>query len=117
VSAFLLMQRFGPAGIALGAALAAYVNVSLNFATLVRRVGPVVDTAQARAVILGTLATLPAAFVATAIADTLAARPVWLAAVLALAGFGLVYGIVTLALRHPEAAGLWRTVRRRSRTG
>jgi putative peptidoglycan lipid II flippase len=112
VSAYLLMQHFGPAGIALGAALGAYVNVSLNLATVVRRVGPIVDRRQARGVLLGLGATLPAALAAGAVADAAAAAPVWLGATLALGGFGVVYGALTLALGHPEAMGLWRALRR-----
>ena len=114
VSAFLLMRRFGPAGIALGASIAAYLNMSLNFGTLSAKVGRILDKPQLRAIALATAATVPAAVAGARIADLLSRQPLWAQAALALAGFGAVYGVVTLLLGHPEAAKLWAVLRRRS---
>ncbi len=114
VSAFLLMRRFGPAGIALGASISAYLNMSLNFGTLSAKVGRILEGPERRAIALAAAATVPAAFTGAGIAAALEDGPVWLAAVLALAGFGAAYGVVTLLLGHPEAVKLWTALRRRS---
>lgn len=114
VSAFLLMRRFGPAGIALGASIAAYLNMSLNFGTLSAKVGRILESPERRAIVLAAAATVPAAFSGVGVAAALRDGPVWLAALLALAGFGAVYGVVTLLLGHPEAVKLWAALRRRS---
>jgi putative peptidoglycan lipid II flippase len=114
VGAYLLMQRFGPAGIALGAAIAAYVNASLNFATLSRKVGRILAASQRRAIALAAAAALPAGAAGVGVTELLGDRPLWVQATLALAAFGTVYGLVTLAARHPEAVKLWAALRRQS---
>ncbi len=116
VSAYLLMQRFGPAGIALGAAIAAYVNMSLNFGTLSRRVGRILGASDRKAVAASVVGTVPAALAGVGVAHALADQPLWLAAVAAVTAFSVVYGVLTLLLRHPEATRLWRSVTRRSST-
>ncbi len=108
VSAFLLMQRLGPAGIALGAAIGAYLNLGLNFVTLTRKVGRILARAEHRAVALSVAAGVPAAFVAAAIAGRLDAGPPWVAACAGLAGFGLVYGVLTVVFGHPDGRSLLR---------
>ena len=62
VSAYLLMQRFGPAGIALGAAAAAWVNVSLNFTFLVRKLGPILRPVEHRSLAVTVVASIAAAW-------------------------------------------------------
>ncbi len=113
VSAYLLMQRFGPPGIALGAAIAAWVNSCLNFGTLSRRVGRILDAPGLKAVATSVVSTVPAALAGVGTAHALAARPVWLSAVAALAAFSAVYGVLTLLLRHPEAQHMWSSIRHR----
>jgi putative peptidoglycan lipid II flippase len=113
VSAYLLMQRFGPAGIALGAAIAAWVNSSLNFGTLSRRVGRILDASERNAIAVSVLSTVPAALAGVSVARALAARPLWLSAVAALAAFSTVYGVLTLLLRHPDARRVWSSIRHR----
>jgi putative peptidoglycan lipid II flippase len=113
VSAYLLMQRFGPAGIALGAAIAAWVNASLNFGTLSRRVGRILDASERKAIAASVVSTVPAALAGLGVARALAARPLWLSAVAALAAFSTVYGVLTLLLRHPEAQRVWSSIRHR----
>ncbi|MBE0594593.1 MAG: murein biosynthesis integral membrane protein MurJ, partial [Gemmatimonadales bacterium] len=61
LSAYLLMQRLGPAGIALGAGIGAYLNGSLNYAMLKRRLGGILDAADTRWVLLSAVAAVPAA--------------------------------------------------------
>jgi len=105
-SAYFLMQRLGPAGIALGAAIGAYVNVGLNFTALTRRVGRILGVVEHRAIALSIAATVPAAFVAIAIVDRIVTAPPWASAGAGLAAFGLVYGLLTVGLGHPDGRRL-----------
>ena len=106
--AALFMQRFGPAGIALGAALAAYVNVGLLTVSLGRRIGPLMGPTERRALLVTAVGALAGTASGVGVARALAAVPVWATTVTAVAGFGLVYMAVTMALRHPDAMGLLR---------
>jgi len=107
VSAYLLMQRFGPAGIALGAAIAAYLNSALNFATLERRLGAILGSADRGWVLLSALAALPAAAAAALVVRF---TPIGLMAhaALSLVTFGVVYGVIVWVAGHPEARRLFR---------
>jgi peptidoglycan biosynthesis protein MviN/MurJ (putative lipid II flippase) len=105
------MQRFGPAGIALGAAIAAYLNSILNFAALSRRLGRILDPDDRKWIGVSTLA-LPPAVVAALITLARLDGTLQLQAVAGLGAFGLAYGGVTLLLKHPEAV---RLARRRGR--
>jgi putative peptidoglycan lipid II flippase len=114
VSAFLLMKHFGPAGIALGAAIAAYLNSALNFTALGRRVGRILDPDDRKWIGVSTLALLPA-LAAGLGALALLDGNLQLQAAVGLGAFGLAYGGVTLLLKHPEAIRLaGRPVRRAS---
>ena len=109
--AWTLMRWFGPAGIALGSAVGGYVNVALNYTRLERRLGPLAVPSDRRA--LG--ATALAAALATAISGLVyrwTGSGPWISLLAALAAFSVVYGSVCLLLRHPDAAGLLRRVRR-----
>ncbi len=110
-SAYLLMQRFGPAGIALGAAIAAYLNAGLNLATLVRRVGSITGGMMQRWLAVAAGSVVPATLAALVVSRAVDGR-VGLAAALALPTFGLVYGACTVLLGHPDARGLLARVRR-----
>ncbi|MGH7547116.1 MAG: murein biosynthesis integral membrane protein MurJ [Gemmatimonadales bacterium] len=108
--AVLLMQRLGPAGVALGSSLGAWVNVALHLRALDRRIGAVLGRSEWRA----TGATLGAALAAAgagtgiaALADTWGPIP---RALVSLGIFGVVYGGITLALKHPDATRLWKFV-------
>jgi putative peptidoglycan lipid II flippase len=110
-SAYLLMQRFGPAGIALGAGIGAYLNAGLNYAMLERRVGPVLDRVDRGWVLLSAVAAAPAAGAATLVVHRVSAGlPVQAAASLAV--FGVAYGVITRVAGHPEARRLMRSRRK-----
>jgi peptidoglycan biosynthesis protein MviN/MurJ (putative lipid II flippase) len=105
------MQWLGPAGIALGAAIGAYVNVGLLTTRLERRIGPVVTAADRRpliGVLLGTTAAAGLAFGGLRLA---AGTPIGITCLVGLTTFGAAYGAVTLALRHPEARRLLAAAR------
>ncbi len=101
--AVLLMQVLGPAGIALGAATGAYVNVFLLAKGLSRRVGPIIDPSHRKPL----AAILAGVVLASAGTEGLAwlagSQPAWVLCLGGLAAFGLLYGFTTLALGHPEA--------------
>ncbi len=113
--AALLMRRYGPAGIALGSSLGGALNFVLLVRGLDRRVGGVgvLDRLQWRAVAGSVVAALAAAGAASAAAR--GAAPAGLAALplggLVLAIFGVTYLVLTLVLRHPDAASLWKLLR------
>lgn len=111
-TAYLLMQQLGVPGIALGAAAGAWVNTVLNYAALVRRVGPVLPVVR-RDVSVGVLAIVPAAAAAYLLARMIGAHPVGVGAAVGIVAFALAYGVVTLSLGHPEARALLRRVARR----
>lgn len=109
--AFLLMRRFGPAGIALGSSLGAWVNVVLHLRHLDRRIGTVLRRVDWRAfgvaLVAAGAATVPAVVAARAAAGL---HPIPLAA-LVMAIFAAIYVLLTLLLRHPDAARLWTSLR------
>ncbi len=110
-SAFLLMQRLGPVGIALGAAVGSYLNVALNSYTLRRRLGSVMGPSGFTVLGKTAVGAAGAALVAYLTMRLLGNSPVWLVALGAGGAFCLVYGTVTLALGHPDARGLMATLR------
>lgn len=113
VLSYLLMQRMGPAGIGLGAGIAALYNTSAQLVRLQRRIGRVLGPSDWRAaggvaiasvvsVAAGfgaALVTAPAGMVATAVAS-------WTV-------FGGAYLAATRLLGHPDAASLLRVLARR----
>ena len=107
----LLMRWLGPAGIALGAAMGAYVNVGLLTTRLERRIGPVVTAADRRPLVAVLVGTTTAAALALAGLRLLAGAPIGVVCLAGLATFGVAYGAVTLALRHPEARRLLAAAR------
>jgi putative peptidoglycan lipid II flippase len=108
----LLMQWLGPAGIALGAAVGAYVNVGLLTARLERRIGPVVTAGDRRPLVAVLLGATAAAGLAFAGVRVLQGAPIGVTCLVGLAAFTTGYGGVTFALRHPEARRLIAAVRR-----
>jgi len=110
-SAFVLMQHLGPAGIALGAAVGAYLNVALNSLMLKRRLGPIVSRQDGRLFVAVAVAAISAALAAGQIADLFSASHIWIQAGISMLAFVGVYGALTLVLRHPEAIKLVNVVR------
>jgi putative peptidoglycan lipid II flippase len=106
--AALLMQRLGPAGIALGASVAAYVNVLLNLRGLHRRVGSLAGQGTMRTLLVVAGGAALAGAAGAAITRALAGQSPWLVATAGLGGFGLVYLGWTAWLGHPDAKALAR---------
>lgn len=106
------MQVLGPAGIALGTAVAAYANVGLLGRALRRRVGTL-GTGGPRSVAAILLGVLAATGVGLAVEYASAAAPRTVTGLAALAAFGSAYLAVTIAAGHPEARALARRWSRR----
>jgi putative peptidoglycan lipid II flippase len=108
--AVLLMRRYGPAGIAFGLSLEATISVVLHLRDLDRRIGAILTRAdwRAAAVSLAAAGVAVAASVAATQATT-GLSPVPLALV-GLGIFAVTYLAFTMALKHPDAARLWKLV-------
>jgi putative peptidoglycan lipid II flippase len=109
--AFVLMHRFGPAGIALGSSLGAWVNVVLHLRHLDRRIGTVMGGTDWRAfgvALISAGAASGAGVIAAHSARAL--HPIPLAAVV-VSIFGGIYVAMTLLFRHPDAARVWTSLR------
>ena len=110
ILSWLLMRRLGPAGIALGSSIGGTLNTVLHLRDLDRRIGTVLQSRDWR-----TLATVVAAgLVAAALAmgaDHLLVlwRPIP-RGIAVLGIFGVVYGALTLAFRHPDAIRAWQSL-------
>jgi putative peptidoglycan lipid II flippase len=105
--AVVMMRWYGPAGIAFGSSLGSTLNVVLHLRDLDRRIGAVVSPGEWRAAgaslvaaAAGAAAAVGAARLATGTGPVL----------LALGIFGVMYITLALALRHPDAARLWKLV-------
>ena len=105
--AYLLMRRFGPAGIALGSSLGATVNVVFHLRDLDARVGAILGGTEWRAFAVSLFVSGAAAAAGLGAARLGAAAGALAAALLALIIFGTVYLGGTIALRHPDARRLW----------
>ncbi len=106
-SAFLLMRYLGPAGIALGSCVGAYLSLILHYHGLSGRLGRLLPPAETGAV----WTTLGASVVATGAAMLTAGavgRNPWAGTMAGLGIFLVAYQGVTLMLRHPDAVGLLR---------
>lgn len=106
-AAFFLMQRYGPAGIALGAAAGAYLNAGLNYRRLAERLDYLLGRTDLRWIAVTVAATIPAGVVGTWAAAMVPFGLIPTAAV-GLAAFGFAYGLVTWFAGHPEARRLLR---------
>lgn len=111
-SGYLLMQVLGPAGIALGSCVGAYLSLILLYHGLSGRVGRLLARPETRAVWITIGASLLATWVGALVAGAWPDRP-WPATVAGLGAFLVAYQSVTLALHHPDATGLARFVLRR----
>jgi putative peptidoglycan lipid II flippase len=113
VASYLLMQRLGPAGIALGASLAALYNMTVQLVLLRRRVGPVLDAAERRRAALVLLAAAVAALAGLAVGRLTAGLGPVVLLLASWSAFGAVFLGASAAAGHPEAVRLTGAVRRR----
>jgi putative peptidoglycan lipid II flippase len=108
--AWLFMRWLGPAGIALGSSVGAFVNTALHLRDLSGRLGSVLRGTDWRAfgitLVAGVLAGAAALGVAR-LTGTLAPVP---RGVAVLGIFGIVYAALTLAFKHPDAARTWQSL-------
>jgi putative peptidoglycan lipid II flippase len=108
--AVVLMRWYGPAGIAFGSSLGSTVNVVLHLRDLDRRIGAILGPADWRAAgVSAAAAAAGAAAGAGAVHLTTGVGPVFLA-LLSLGTFSVTYLALTMVLRHPDAARLWKFV-------
>ena len=110
VLSYLLMQRLGPAGIGLGAGLAALYNTTMHLVHLQRRIGPVLLRADWHAA--GLVAAASGAAALAGFGAMLLAEPAGMiaTAVAAWTVFGAVYLGASRTLGHPDAATLQRVL-------
>lgn len=107
---WLFMRRYGPAGIAVGSSIGATLNTALNLRRLDQRIGTVLQRVDWRALGLVFLAALIAAAVASGADQLVAAwRPIP-RGIVVLGIFGVAYGALTLAFRHPDAIRAWQSL-------
>ncbi len=111
VLAYMLMRRFGPAGIALGSSLGATVNVVFHLRDLDARIGAILGRTEWRALAVSLVTSGAAALAGLAAARVVGGVGALAAAGAALVIFGVVYLAGTLALRHPDARRLWTFLR------
>jgi putative peptidoglycan lipid II flippase len=107
---WVLMRRFGPAGIALGSSLGSTLNTVLHLRDLDRRIGTVLQPSDWRT--LGVVVAAGVAAAALALgADHVAAswRPIP-RGIAVLGIFGVAYGALTSAFRHPDAIRAWQSL-------
>ena len=110
ILSWLLMRRFGPAGIALGSSIGGTLNTVLHLRDLDRRIGTVLQRADWRALVLVVAAALLAAGLAVAADYGLGGwRPIP-KGIAVLGIFGVAYGTLTLAFRHPDATRAWQSL-------
>ncbi len=104
------MRRLGPAGIALGSSIGGTLNTVLHLYDLDKRIGTILQRADWRIVGLVVVSALVAALVAMGAVDFTATwRPIP-RAIVVLGIFGMVYGALTLAFRHPDALRAWQSL-------
>ena len=110
VLSWLFMRRLGPAGIALGSSIGGTFNTVLHLYDLDKRIGTILQTADWRIVGLVVVAALIAVLLGTG-TDYLAVgwRPIP-RAIAVLGIFGVAYGALTLAFRHPDAKRAWQSL-------
>ncbi len=104
------MRRLGPAGIALGSSIGGTLNTVLHLYDLDKRIGTILQRADWR--------TLGAVVAAALIAALLGIAAGYLAAgwrpipqgIAVLGIFGVAYGALTLAFRHPDAIRAWQSL-------
>ena len=113
ISAFLswfFMRRIGPAGIALGSSIGQSFNTVLHLYDLDKRIGTILQRTDWRTLALVVVAALIAALLGLGGARFVAAwRPIP-QGIVVLGIFGVAYGALTLAFRHPDAIRAWQSL-------
>ena len=110
VLSWLLMKRFGPAGIALGSSIGGTLNTVLQLRGLDRRIGIVLQARDWRNLGLIVAAGLGAAALAAGLDHLLGGWQPIPKGIAVLGIFGVAYGTLTLALRHPDAIRAWQSL-------
>jgi putative peptidoglycan lipid II flippase len=104
------MRRLGPAGIALGSSIGGTVNTVLHLYDLDKRIGTILQRTDWRAFGAVVAAALIAALLGMAAGYLVAGwRPIP-QGVVVLGIFGVAYGALTLAFRHPDAIRAWQSL-------
>jgi len=109
---WVFMRRFGPAGIALGASIGQSFNTVLHLYDLDKRIGTILQRTDWRALVLVVVAALLAAGLAVgfqSLSPSPRAHPL-VHGIAVLGIFGVTYGALTLALRHPDAIRAWQSL-------
>jgi putative peptidoglycan lipid II flippase len=107
---WVFMRRFGPAGIALGSSIGGTLSTVLHLRDLDKRIGTILQRADWRILALVVAAALIAALLAMGTGYLVADwRPIP-RGIAVLAIFGVAYGALTLAFRHPDALRAWQSL-------
>lgn len=109
--AFVFMRWYGPAGIAFGSSLGATLNVVLHLRDLDARIGRVLGRSDWRAFATSVVAALLAGAAGVGAAHLGAGFGPIPRALGALGIFAVTYAVLTLSLKHPDAARLWTSLR------
>ena len=107
---WLFMRRFGPAGIALGSSIGQSFNTVLHLYDLDKRIGTILQRADWRTLGLVVGAGLIAALLSMGAAHLVAAWRPMLQGLTVLGIFGVAYGALTTAFRHPDAIRAWQSL-------
>ena len=110
VLSWFFMRRLGPAGIALGSSIGGTLNTVLHLYDLDRRIGTILQRADWQIVGLVVAAALIAALLGVGMGYLAAGwRPIP-RGIVVLGIFGVAYGALTLAFRHPDAIRAWQSL-------
>jgi len=108
--AWVLMRWLGAPGIALGSSIGAFLNTTLHLRDLSRRIGAVLRGPDWRAFGIALAAGIVAGAGAAGVAHLTAGLAPVPRGLLVLAIFGMVYGALTLLLKHPDAIRTWESL-------
>ncbi len=104
------MRRFGPAGIALGSSIGGTFNTVLHLYDLDKRIGTILQRADWQILGLVAGAALIAALLGAGVGYLVAGwRPIP-KGIAVLGIFGVAYGALTRAFRHPDAVRAWQSL-------
>ena len=110
VLSWFFMRRFGPAGIALGSSIGITFSTVLHLYDLDKRIGTILQRSDWQIVGLVVAAALIAVLLGTGMSQLAAGwRPIP-RGIAALGMFGVAYGALTLAFRHPDATRAWQSL-------